>query len=110
VPSADPVARVLAEVARLDAALSGLLPGSEPAERAEATGDRQAARAELTEEQQTAVTARLEALLRHWRDAHRSSRPDQSAADAEPQVEQASDDELFAVLDRELGDRGAAAL
>jgi hypothetical protein len=103
----DPVAGVLAEVARLDATLGGLLTErAEPSERA----DREAAsRPALTDEQQAAVTARLEALLRHWRDAHRSSRPDQSAADPEPMVEQADDDELFAVLDRELGDRGAAA-
>ncbi|MGW7256864.1 SDR family NAD(P)-dependent oxidoreductase [Streptomyces sp. NPDC054834] len=44
------------------------------------------------------VTARLEAVLRRWQDSH-DTQPDAPEQD----LEGASDDELFAALDRELG-------
>jgi hypothetical protein len=65
---------VLAELDRLGATLHGV------AGRADAA----------------AVTARLEGLLRTWRDAHAATEP---AAD----FTAASDEELFAALDSELG-------
>ncbi|WP_326825041.1 type I polyketide synthase [Streptosporangium sp. NBC_01756] len=76
--SADPLQPVLGEVERLEAALSELSP----------------AEADLTR-----VTARLEALLRGWRDEHGGS------AQEEPDHDygSATDDELFEVLDSELG-------
>ncbi|MFI0421373.1 SDR family NAD(P)-dependent oxidoreductase [Spongiactinospora sp. 9N601] len=76
----DPAQDVLKEIDRLEAALAGL-PG--PA------GSR--------------ITARLEALVRQWQDKdHGLDGPPVSETD----LESATDDELFAVLDGEFGVRG----
>ncbi|MET9445371.1 beta-ketoacyl synthase N-terminal-like domain-containing protein [Streptomyces sp. NPDC006610] len=78
----DPVRPVLADVDRLDAALTAL-PALGP-----------------TDDGHAAITARLEALLRKWRDAHGSS-PTGGAGDRD--LSAAGDDELFDLLDSELG-------
>ncbi|GAA5009943.1 hypothetical protein GCM10023257_66060 [Streptomyces hyderabadensis] len=71
---------VLAELDRLAEALSGLAAGHE---------------------ERTAVTARLEALLRGWRDA---GDPDAAPPADRTDYADASDDELFRLLDNALGD------
>ncbi|MEU6619135.1 type I polyketide synthase [Streptomyces parvus] len=73
--TADPTTAALAEVDRLAEALART--GADPA----------------------AVTARLEGLLRNWRE-----REGDAARDGQLDYEAATDDELFAVLDGELGD------
>ncbi|WP_250294487.1 type I polyketide synthase, partial [Streptomyces atroolivaceus] len=72
---ADPTTAALAEVDRLAEALAG------------------------TGADHSAVTARLEVLLRNWRE-----REGDAARDGQRDYEAATDDELFAVLDGELGD------
>jgi hypothetical protein len=72
---------VLAELDRLDADLSGLTPD-------DATRDR--------------ITRRLEALLWKW-----SGEPDgEEAVLGRETLEDASDDEMFALIDQELGEAG----
>ena len=73
---ADSVRPVLGEVERLEAVLAA---------------------ASLDEKAAPRITARLEALLRKWNDLH----GDTVSADAD--YESATDDELFEVLDSELG-------
>jgi acyl transferase domain-containing protein/acyl carrier protein len=73
---ADATVPVLAEVDRLEAALAGF---------------------RSPEGGHAKVTARLEALLRKWQDAHGP------VDEADPDFESATDDELFQVLDDELG-------
>ncbi|GAA2131038.1 type I polyketide synthase [Actinomadura napierensis] len=76
--SDDGVGTALAEIDRLAAALAPLAAGGgSPA----------------------AITARLESLLRTWQDALRAGEPAGSALD----LDTVTDGELFAVLDRELG-------
>ncbi|MFE0459612.1 SDR family NAD(P)-dependent oxidoreductase [Kitasatospora sp. NPDC058965] len=75
---ADTTAPVLGEVDRLDAALAAFTPaGGEVAK----------------------ITARLEALLRRWQDLHGAD----PATDTEADLDAATDDELFSLLDGELG-------
>ncbi|MBV9450704.1 MAG: type I polyketide synthase [Streptosporangiaceae bacterium] len=74
---ADPAARILADLDRLDAALSGL------------AGDRR-----------QAVTGRLEEMLRKWTPVSAAAAADLTA------LESASDDELFDALDNELRSHG----
>ncbi|WP_345006251.1 SDR family NAD(P)-dependent oxidoreductase, partial [Streptosporangium album] len=80
VAPADAVRPVLTEVDRLETALSEVTP---------------------TDGEHARITARLEALLRNWRDTHTGP------VDAVPErdLTAATDDELFAVLDNELGIR-----
>lgn len=78
---ADPTRALLDEVDRLGSVLS---------------------EAEVTEDSRTRVMARLEALLRSWRDnddSHAPRSPEANTAD----LSCATDDELFARLDNELG-------
>ncbi|WP_344599081.1 SDR family NAD(P)-dependent oxidoreductase, partial [Streptomyces violaceusniger] len=75
--SADAVQPVLAEIEQLGASLSGFGPG----ERA-------------------VIAARLEAVLRDWRDADTSPR---AAGEPGDDFATASDEELFQALDSELG-------
>ncbi|MEU3458259.1 acyltransferase domain-containing protein, partial [Micromonospora sp. NPDC006766] len=77
--AADPVATVLAEVDRLDALLEG----------AEVTGGR------------ARVTTRIEALLRRWQRGAEST--GRETPDDNLDLDSATDDELFAALDDELG-------
>ncbi|BFV56575.1 hypothetical protein KCMC57_up16790 [Kitasatospora sp. CMC57] len=72
------VAPLLGELDRLSEALSGVAPAA--AERAR-------------------ITARLEAMLRKWNDTQGGP----AADEAEDLLDEATDDELFAVLDSELG-------
>ncbi len=74
---ADPTEPVLAEVDRLEAALRMVPVGNGG---------------------QARIAARLDALVRKWRDAHGSAQ----AADSRD-LRSATDDELFQVLDNELG-------
>lgn len=76
--TADPAVPVLLEVDRLADLLAGTLPDG----------------IELTR-----ITTRLEALLRGWQDAHGNADPPEPAR----HYDAASDDELFAALDSELG-------
>ncbi|PRY01755.1 type I polyketide synthase [Allonocardiopsis opalescens] len=81
--AADPARLVLLEIDRLEAALAGVTsPNGDHAQ----------------------IAARLEALARRWRD-------DAAAAPAEPggDLDDATDDEIFAVLDSELGLSGPDA-
>ncbi|MGW1507510.1 KR domain-containing protein, partial [Streptomyces mirabilis] len=75
-----PAQEVLGEVDRLEALLSALTT--------EAAGP-----------DQERITSRLEALLRNWHDAREGAAPNESGAD----YESATDEELFDVLDSELG-------
>ncbi|TDC77735.1 type I polyketide synthase [Actinomadura sp. 7K507] len=74
----DGAGAALAEIDRLEKTLAALADGD---------GD------------PAAVTARLETLLRAWRNSRRAGAPAEPAAD----LEAVTDSELFAVLDRELG-------
>ncbi|MDQ1293362.1 MAG: hypothetical protein QG608_1243, partial [Actinomycetota bacterium] len=78
----DPCEPVLAEMERLEAALlatHGQLEG---------------------EDGITRITRKLEAVMRNWRELQSASPPDEGTAD----LAQATDDELFELLDNELGD------
>jgi NAD(P)-dependent dehydrogenase (short-subunit alcohol dehydrogenase family)/acyl carrier protein len=78
----DPADRLLAEMERIEGALSSLSPLlSESADK------------------QDAITERLQALLRKWH----GLRQDVEDSDAQDTFETASDDELFDALDSELG-------
>ncbi len=81
--------------------LGGLLVGraADPTTEALAEVDRLAEALARTEADPAAVTARLEVLLRNWRE-----REGDAARDGQLDYEAATDDELFAVLDGELGD------
>jgi acyl carrier protein len=74
----DVVQTLLGEFDRLESALAAFAP--DDAERG-------------------LVMARMEAMLRNWRDAE----TDSGGAETGPGIEAATDDELFEVLDRELG-------
>ncbi|MBA8927813.1 acyl transferase domain-containing protein/nucleoside-diphosphate-sugar epimerase/acyl carrier protein [Kutzneria viridogrisea] len=78
VPENDGVGSVLAEFERLEAALAAVTSPNGEGER---------------------ITARLEALLHGWRQAHGPS----PAQDGDTDYGSATDDELFDVLDNELG-------
>nr|WP_222870230.1 type I polyketide synthase [Actinomadura decatromicini] len=82
----DPSRLVLAEADRLETALSA--PGLTAAD--------------LPDGAHARITARLEALLRAWQDRHDGEGPEDDAGRA-PDLDSASDSELFAVLDEELG-------
>ncbi|MFE9413984.1 type I polyketide synthase, partial [Streptomyces sp. NPDC006704] len=82
VPEASPGASLLSEIDRLESALLASPPGKDEHE------------AEFTE-----VAARLETLARTWR-ARRGAAPD---ADVRRDYESATDEELFAALDDEIG-------
>ncbi|WP_329101702.1 type I polyketide synthase [Micromonospora sp. NBC_01699] len=75
---AGAVDTLLSEVDRLEAALAAYGPQADA---------------------HTRVTARLEALLRGWQDSHGGDPADPAA----PALDEATDDELFAALDSELG-------
>ncbi|MFL1899029.1 SDR family NAD(P)-dependent oxidoreductase [Streptomyces tauricus] len=77
----DPARPVLTEIERLEAALT--------ASALTSSGDGARSR----------ITARLEALLRSWRDGH--DRPAETETNSDP--EWATDNELFEALDNELG-------
>ncbi|MEV7174972.1 type I polyketide synthase, partial [Streptomyces sp. NPDC093224] len=77
---ADPVRPVLAEVERLEAALAAVGPGAEGHAR---------------------VSVRLAALVRKWQDLH-GSVPEAGLGD-DDDLDTATDEELFQVLDDELG-------
>jgi acyl transferase domain-containing protein len=81
---ADPARAVVAEVDRLEGALAALPVSDDAAHRR--------------------VTARLEALLRTWQDT-RSRPATGTPAPSGPDVGDATDDELFAKIDMELGVR-----
>ncbi|MFC0533387.1 type I polyketide synthase, partial [Phytohabitans kaempferiae] len=76
---ADPTLPVLAELDRLEAALSTLDPAGAG---------------------QAKVAARLNALLRRWQDGGAADRPDEMAGH---RLREADDDELFHILDHQLG-------
>ncbi|PZT75419.1 type I polyketide synthase [Streptomyces sp. AC1-42W] len=80
----DPAAAVLAELDRIEDALGGFPAG----------GD-----AETVSAQADAITARLEAIVRRWRDAQ----GDPVSAGEGPDFETVTDEELFDVLDSEFG-------
>ncbi|WP_409235911.1 SDR family NAD(P)-dependent oxidoreductase [Streptomyces sp. PA5.6] len=86
-PSSDPAEPVLAELNRLDAALTALTA----VDAADGDGH-------------TRITGRLEALLRKWRAAHGGAGTD--TAEEPHDFRSASDEELFAALDDELGTSG----
>ncbi|MFG3134469.1 type I polyketide synthase, partial [Streptomyces tendae] len=86
-PSSDPAEPVLAELNRLDAALAALTA-------VDAADD----------EGHTRITGRLEALLRKWRAAHGGAGA--GTAEESHDFRSASDEELFAALDDELGTSG----
>ncbi|MFC7015866.1 KR domain-containing protein, partial [Streptomyces viridiviolaceus] len=86
----DVTGPVLAEVDRLEAALLALSSGVGAAD-GEGGGDAV-----------TRITTRLEALMRRWSDLHGGAAATQGEAEPET-YEAASDDELFRVLDSELG-------
>ncbi|PYC66048.1 hypothetical protein C7C46_31855 [Streptomyces tateyamensis] len=75
---ADPSAPLLGEVDRLDAALAAFAPTGGAAAK---------------------ITARLEALLRKWQDLQATDHD----TDTEADLDAATDDELFSLLDGELG-------
>ncbi|MFE5245673.1 KR domain-containing protein, partial [Streptomyces sp. NPDC056627] len=75
---ADGSQRLIGEVERLEAAL---------------------AVASLVDGGRAQITARLETLLRRWN----AAQPDAATAEDEPDLSTASDDELFDLLDNELG-------
>ncbi|MGW7193973.1 phosphopantetheine-binding protein, partial [Streptomyces sp. NPDC054838] len=83
---ADPAAAALAELDRIEAVLTGF-----PADG----GD-----TEVIGARADAITARLEAVVRRWRDARG---PGGGAADDGPDLETVTDEELFDVLDSEFG-------
>nr|WP_189244105.1 type I polyketide synthase [Planobispora rosea] len=100
--AADPARPILAEIERLEAALSAALSAT-PSAAAPAAGSVAASATPAVTEPpadlHARIAARLEALLDGWRGSH----PDNAAPDAPPDLTTASDDELFAVLDDELG-------
>ncbi|MFI9387118.1 SDR family NAD(P)-dependent oxidoreductase [Kutzneria sp. NPDC052558] len=75
--AADPIAPVLAEIDRLETALAGVTGADADPGR---------------------ITARLQTLLRRWSDTHTATVPDQGR-----DLTTASDEEIFAALDNELG-------
>ena len=75
---ADGSQQLIGEVERLEAALAA---------------------ASLVDGGHAQITARLETLLRRWN----AARPDAATAEDEPDLSTASDDELFDLLDNELG-------
>ncbi|THA71790.1 acyltransferase domain-containing protein [Streptomyces sp. A0958] len=81
----DPAAAVLAELDRIEDVLGGFPAAGGDAETVGARAD--------------AITARLEAIVRRWRDAQ-----GEPASDGEgPDFETVTDEELFDVLDSEFG-------
>ncbi|MCG7524972.1 acyltransferase domain-containing protein [Streptomyces sp. OfavH-34-F] len=80
----DPAAAVLAELDRIEDVLGGFPAGGD-AETVSARAD--------------AITARLEAIVRRWRDAQ----GDPATAGEGPDFETVTDEELFDVLDSEFG-------
>ncbi|MEU6798169.1 SDR family NAD(P)-dependent oxidoreductase [Nonomuraea wenchangensis] len=84
---ADPARAVLDELERLEATM------------AEPLAEAPAAQADVE-----AVAARLEALARRWREAHRRTDGDGAPRDRVRDLAAATDEELFAMLDSELGD------
>lgn len=80
----DPAAAALAELDRIEAVLTGFPATGGDTEVIGARAD--------------AITARLEAVVRRWRDA-RGAGP----ADDGPDFETVTDEELFDVLDSEFG-------
>ncbi|MEU6729740.1 SDR family NAD(P)-dependent oxidoreductase [Nonomuraea wenchangensis] len=84
---ADPARAVLDELERLEATM------------AEPLAEAPAAQADVE-----AVAARLEALARRWREAHRRTDGDAAPRDRVRDLAAATDEELFAMLDSELGD------
>ncbi|MGW7657456.1 type I polyketide synthase, partial [Streptomyces tendae] len=89
-PSSDPAGPVLAELNRLDAALM-TLTALTAVDAADGEGH-------------TRITGRLEALLRKWRAA--SGGAGAGTAEEAHDFRSASDEELFAALDDELGTSG----
>ncbi|MGA5758853.1 SDR family NAD(P)-dependent oxidoreductase [Nonomuraea bangladeshensis] len=83
---ADPARAVLDELERLEATM------------AEPLAEAPAAQADVE-----AVAARLEALARRWREAHRRTDGDGAPRDQVRDLAAATDEELFAMLDSELG-------
>jgi acyl transferase domain-containing protein len=81
----DPAIAVLAEVDRLETALTAL------------------AAADGLDADRRKVTARLEALLRRWADARNAQVDADAAAFDAPAFDTATDDELFEALDSQLG-------
>ncbi|MEU1436867.1 type I polyketide synthase [Streptomyces sp. NPDC005786] len=81
----DPAGAALAELDRIEAVLSGFPANDGIAETIGARAD--------------AITARLEAIVRHWRDAH----GDPASSGEGPDFETVTDEELFDVLDSEFG-------
>ncbi|WNI23574.1 beta-ketoacyl synthase N-terminal-like domain-containing protein [Streptomyces sp. ITFR-16] len=81
----DPAAAALAELDRIETVLSGF-PTAE--------GD-----AETISARAAAITTRLEALVRRWRDVH----GDPASTGEGPDFETVTDEELFDVLDSEFG-------
>ncbi|MET8988219.1 SDR family NAD(P)-dependent oxidoreductase [Nonomuraea wenchangensis] len=84
---ADPARAVLDELERLEATM------------AEPLAEAPAAPADVE-----AVAARLEALARRWREAHRRTDGNGAPRDQVRDLTAATDEELFAMLDSELGD------
>ncbi|MGW0934554.1 phosphopantetheine-binding protein, partial [Streptomyces sp. NPDC002666] len=89
----DVAAQLLESLAPRDADGSQHLIGE--VERLEAA----LAAASLVDGGRAQITARLESLLRRWN----AARPDAATAEDEPDLSTASDDELFDLLDSELG-------
>ncbi|MEU4510447.1 SDR family NAD(P)-dependent oxidoreductase [Nonomuraea wenchangensis] len=83
---ADPARAVLDELERLEATM------------AEPLAEAPAAQADVE-----AVAARLEALARRWREAHRRTDGDGAPREQVRDLAAATDEELFAMLDSELG-------
>ncbi|MFI6945111.1 type I polyketide synthase [Streptomyces sp. NPDC050422] len=81
----DPAVAALAELDRIEAVLSGFPATDGIAETIGARAD--------------AITTRLEAIVRRWRDAH----GDQASPGEGPDFETVTDEELFDVLDSEFG-------
>ncbi|MEU2246146.1 beta-ketoacyl synthase N-terminal-like domain-containing protein [Streptomyces sp. NPDC019224] len=81
----DPAAAVLAELDRIEDVLGGFPVTGGDAETVSARAD--------------AITARLEAIVRRWRDAQGDPVPDGEG----PDFETVTDEELFDVLDSEFG-------
>ncbi|MFK4041967.1 SDR family NAD(P)-dependent oxidoreductase [Nonomuraea wenchangensis] len=83
---ADPARAVLDELERLEAAMAEPLADAPPGQ------------ADVE-----AVAARLEALARRWREAHRRTDGNGASRDSVRDLAAATDEELFAMLDSELG-------
>ncbi|MEV7541044.1 beta-ketoacyl synthase N-terminal-like domain-containing protein [Streptomyces sp. NPDC089915] len=81
----DPAAAALAELDRIEAVLTGFPATGGDTEVIGARAD--------------AITARLEAVVRRWRDARGANGP----AEDGPDLETVTDEELFDVLDSEFG-------